>query len=84
MSRQCCKTCRWAKFERTSTGRVKRNKFGDCTADFVMPKFPAFIITPTIQRVHIWPEKGRDCPLYEEIDDKANTRAEVTVETIGE
>jgi hypothetical protein len=61
-----CKTCKYAEFPRTPTGRIKRNAPGKCKANFVPPPLPACIAQPYWHRLAIWPDYGENCPTYEE------------------
>ena len=62
---QSCKTCKYAEFPRTPTGRIKRTCHGKCKVDFVPPPLPACIARPYWPRVSIWPDMGENCPSYE-------------------
>jgi hypothetical protein len=64
MSSQC-KTCKYAEFPLTPTGRIKRTTYGKCTVTFVPPPLPACINQPYWHRHSIWPDDGANCPTYE-------------------
>lgn len=67
MPAQCCKTCRWARFERTPTGRIVRRYAGRCA----YPLPPPPVLPSSVIEYHapykggIRPESGATCPVYE-------------------
>jgi len=63
-----CATCKWAEFERTAKGGIKRSQPGDCqypVASIPLPVMPdAYVIR--IRRVGaIWPDDGHTCQKWQ-------------------
>lgn len=59
-----CKTCAYAVFERTPTGRIRGARAGRCTAPI-----PEVILPACLEPVHwrksgIWSDSGHGCPVY--------------------
>jgi len=66
-----CKTCKWAKFQRTPSGRIKRNVHGTCEyPPPIEPLKPACEIYKQSGRMAIWPELYQGCPVYEPVEPK--------------
>jgi hypothetical protein len=60
-----CANCRWAEFERTDKGNIKRKQHGTCTwPALVVPALPLCMERPTFYRRGIWPNY-QDCPVWE-------------------
>ncbi len=66
MADQCCKTCVHSRWQLTPTCRIKKDMHGTCVAEFIEPVLPACIVRPVYSRTAIWPDKGSNCPLWEE------------------
>lgn len=60
-----CKTCKYAEFPLTPSGRRKTNKCGKYT--YVIPELalPICVTKPSFFRCAIWIDTGDDCPVYE-------------------
>lgn len=57
-----CKTCEYAKFERTATGRISRIYAGRCTFEPVI--VASIVMTVNISTYHIMPDSGEGCAVY--------------------
>lgn len=65
MSKQkCCKTCAYAKWWRTPSGRIKQKTSGKCQWREPALVVPA-VVTVTFSRIAVWPESGAECPTWE-------------------
>jgi hypothetical protein len=69
-----CGTCTHAHFERTPTGRIKRNLSGRCTkqfdliAAFSTPNAPPCLVFSNPTACNIWPDyDATHCPLWQPI-----------------
>jgi hypothetical protein len=65
-----CKTCRWAKWQYTPTGRAKRNEHGSCSYKVTWPKIPTAmqVFLPEKAGMGIWwNDDSTDCPCWEDI-----------------
>ena len=60
-----CKTCKYAEFPRTVTGRIQRNMPGKCTYEVKLPQLPASVPVRYMSRMAIWFDSGANCPTYE-------------------
>lgn len=58
-----CPACKFGKFERTATGRPKRNLPGRCTFELGALVVP-IVMTIQPRMTAIWPDMGADCPTY--------------------
>lgn len=65
--KQCCKTCKFSRFNKTEKGNIIRNRAGLCVVTFNNPALPDCICPPNYHRMHIWPDMGIQCPAYEEL-----------------
>lgn len=66
-----CGTCKWASFERTPTGRIKKNMHGTCRyPPTVEPTRPGCENMTTPWRSSIWPNSDYNCPVYEPAEAK--------------
>lgn len=64
-----CAECRFAKFQLTPTGKFRKGKPGQCTAE--LPPPPDLLCVSRPQRIHkssIWPEYVGSCDLYQPIE----------------
>ena len=73
-----CKRCAWAKWEKTSSGRIKRHVCGRCTFSLkegdipkVPPHWQGFLPSVSSLNQHgrdygIWPDRMPDCPCFKE------------------
>lgn len=66
-----CKTCRWAKWERTATGRISTIHAGTCLYVVPMPPLPisvtaSFDYRKDFGRSKIHVGMGASCPTFEE------------------
>lgn len=59
-----CKTCKWAKWERTQTGRISLSKYGECTFSISIGAIPASVKI-AVRVSKIWPKMHADCPVRE-------------------
>ena len=69
--KQSCRTCRWAEWERTPTGRIKQNCSGQCVYPVAHIRLPDSItenvmFTKNPPRNAIWTKDGTNCPCWEE------------------
>lgn len=66
-----CKTCRWAQWERTATGRMSYKNAGHCLYVVQMPPLPhsvtgAYGYQKEFPRSRIHADMGAGCPTWEE------------------
>ena len=64
MSEQSCKTCKFAVWQLTDKGNVRRSQYGTCDVLFIKPSFPSSY-SITFHKSVIWPSTGKDCSYYE-------------------
>lgn len=65
---KCCKTCKWAKWQMTNTGKISRIYSGECVYRIVLPVMPECVMEPIhVRRGGIWPDlkSGANCLTYE-------------------
>lgn len=63
---RCCKTCKWARWDLTPKGRIRRNVSGRCDYPwFQIPPGPECEIRPQPNRIGIWPNMGSECRVWE-------------------
>lgn len=56
---RCCKTCKWARWQLTPTGRIRRGVCGRCEyPSFQLPPGPACEERIKPHRVAVWPTMG--------------------------
>lgn len=66
-----CKTCRFALWNRTPTGRIRKGEAGICTYEIgPCPKLPVSVSTFSTpywppSKGGIWPDFGEECECYE-------------------
>lgn len=61
-----CKTCKYATFELTPTGRIKRNLVGRCSVPAPAPPVaPACFVFSKPLRAGVWPDMGAACTAWE-------------------
>ncbi len=60
-----CRDCQHARFDKTASGRIRRNTPGICMSPFTHPEavLPRAIVV-TIRKVAIWPDMYDGCPTY--------------------
>lgn len=58
-----CKTCKFAKFVLTPSGRIKKDWAGECTYELILPSVPASMEVYS-KSFGIWPDSGKNCPTY--------------------
>jgi len=56
-----CRTCRWAEWKRTPTGRISQVSAGHCRCPVSWPLLPACMDVPRERRRGIWTDEGKDC-----------------------
>lgn len=74
---QVCRTCVFAKWERTKTGRVRKSVSGRCVAEMVRVQFPVcadplikkVVEEGTVPRVAIWWDSSEECPCWKKTED---------------
>jgi len=62
-----CKDCVWATWQRTRTGRIKKDMAGRCTYIVELPPLPYAMLRPNLGKKYIWTDSGESCPCYEQI-----------------
>lgn len=74
---KCCKTCKWARWERTAKGGIRTSKAGRCEypklkvedVDIKIPDSSAESKSIAVDRInvrfYIWSDRGRNCECYE-------------------
>ena len=65
MATRHCRTCRFAKWTLTKTGRIAKNEYGRCEYHVASVPLP-FCHKVSHTRTAIWPADGEDCPCWEE------------------
>ena len=70
---QSCKTCKFARWQHTKTGRIATQRFGTCLYQIEMPMLPdsvtkSFSFQPEPSRCAIWVDDGKACPCYTQKD----------------
>lgn len=68
MSKPSCKTCKWADWERTPTGRISRKYVGSCLYPIPEPVLPTSVVRHSISKPYaggIEPNDGTKCPCWE-------------------
>ena len=82
---KCCKTCKWAKWERTKNGGIRTSEAGTCLYPtlkddelIIQPQLPDCsrmlrrdLLRTINERYAIWVDDGKDCGCYEPLDFKA-------------
>lgn len=58
-----CLTCKWAKWQLTDKGRIRRKLYGTCTVEVQMPIAPK-CDHMTRNRMAIWATAKHDCRLF--------------------
>ena len=65
-----CRTCKWAKWQRTPKGSLLRNVHGICNYPPVAMPLQPECSCANVQRLNdrygIWPDEGKECPVYEQ------------------
>lgn len=67
--KQSCKTCFWAQWDLTPTGRIRRDSFGQCTVPLPTVVYPdsvtrAYGYQAVPRRQSVQPTDGSLCPLW--------------------
>jgi hypothetical protein len=74
---KCCKTCRWAVWERSEKGNIRTKRAGRCffpkaVESDIQIKLPyasretrSQLLIHINERYYIWVDKGEDCECYE-------------------
>lgn len=68
-----CRTCRWAEWEKTPTGRVKRSEAGHCVVEIPGMSLPVCCTPEECEKVSagrfhktgIWWDYEKECPFWE-------------------
>ena len=61
-----CKTCKWAKWQLTASGNIRRGSSGVCTYVVQVPLVPVcFPMSFNTGRNYVWPNDQHNCPCYE-------------------
>ena len=63
--KQCCRTCHWAKWQKTVSGKIKRYVAGICEFEVKWPPIPWAVRYPHADKIGIWPNDGFACPCWE-------------------
>lgn len=68
--KQSCKTCKFAQFQLTDKGNIKRKVSGKCNYEIAIPKLPSAVTKSALNnnvfhKSAIWPDEGTECPTYE-------------------
>jgi hypothetical protein len=69
-----CGTCRWANgFEKTATGRFKKDSCAKCSVEIKWPPVPFILIDALPRKTWgvwqanaVWPKDGENCECWEE------------------
>lgn len=59
-----CKSCKWAKWQRTPKGNIRREVAGRCEYKVEWPPIPYAQIYPRSDKISIWPKDGAACPCH--------------------
>lgn len=63
-----CKDCKFAKWQRTASGRIATKKYGECTVELPLSNLPACVPKPLLHKVVIWCDQLHNCPLHEKVE----------------
>lgn len=64
-----CRDCKFAEFQRTPTGRIKKGVAGRCVAVVPGPPVMLCLFRPaTVHKSAIWAEYEGQCDLFEEVE----------------
>lgn len=67
MTKHCCKTCLWSRWELTPTGRIKKDENGRCLFPIpIQPVQPECVKPFIIERYAIAPDDGTHCVCFSE------------------
>ena len=68
MTKHICKTCKWAEWRRTETGRIRPKQAGRCTYQLPVIPLPISIEVKFPHRSAIWRDFTEECPCWEAVE----------------
>jgi hypothetical protein len=61
--KRCCGTCAYAAFERSESGRIRRNSSARCTFEVRIGPVP-ICAKVRVERIYVQADTGTDCPTW--------------------